>query len=118
MAVDSRRQYTITTKDRKLANTEQYKNIMAELAEEGQVDHVEVWFNFEVKLWTVQNMDKNDNQIGEAQYAYYKNDALGLASESNVKIVVENKGNGAKKVLTNHIKSITELTQYRLKYGG
>jgi len=85
------------------SKTDPYRYMAAQLAEEGKVDHVEVWFNFEIKGWTVQNMDKNGNQIGDAQYAHYKNDALGLAWKSNVKIVVENKGDGEKKILTNHI---------------
>jgi len=82
-----------------IIKTDPYIYTAAELAEEGKVDHVEVWFNFSEQFWTIQNVDANGYQIGDAWYTYYKYQALDYARESKVPIVVENRVNGAKKTI-------------------
>jgi len=66
----------------------------------GPLHHVDVWFNSEIKMWTIQKMDANGFQIGEAEYSHTKAYATRLGTCYNVPAYVANRVDGKIKVLS------------------
>lgn len=71
------------------------------------ISHVEIWYNFEVNIWTIQYMTKEGWQIDAADYAHLKKQAIETSREhlkrtgnENVPIFVEARTTGIRKDIT------------------
>jgi hypothetical protein len=57
-------------------------NSSLEVPEDFEIpDHVTMWYDKHLKLWTLQTLDKYDNQIGKAEYIKGKQNALRVKQE-------------------------------------
>lgn len=51
-------------------------------------DHIDMWYDSHLKLWTLQTKDKYNNQIGEVEYAKGKQSAMKANEELESKLKV------------------------------
>ncbi len=61
--------------------------------EEAPIHHVEVWFDHYTRVWTVQRMTVACDQIGHAEHAHAKSDAISTARSYGVPVHVYKNGN-------------------------